>query len=89
VGAILSLMFLTGWVADFYLAGGVICGGACLLLADFLLSRFSILSGYPISYVKVCQIKSCSLCNTRVFHQRYNRPGGHQQSITLKPATLV
>ena len=89
VGAILSLMVLTGWVADFYSAGGVICGGTCLLLADFLLSGFSIVSGYPISYVKVCQIKSCSLCNTRVFHQRHNRPGGHQHSITLERATLV
>jgi len=28
-------------------------------------------------------------CNTRVFHQRHNRPGGHQQSITLERATLV
>jgi len=51
VDAILSLMFLTGQVADFYLAGGVICGGACLLLADFLLSGFSIVSGYPIHYI--------------------------------------
>jgi len=42
---------LTGRVADFYSAGGVICGGACLLLADFLLSGFSIVSGYPIRYV--------------------------------------
>jgi len=32
---------------------------------------------------------TCHDCNTRVFHQRYNRPGGHQQSITLERATLV
>ena len=51
VGAILSLMFLTGRIADFYSAGRVICGGACLLLADFLLSGFSIVSGYPSHYV--------------------------------------
>ena len=51
VGAILSLMFLTGRVADFYSAGGVVCGEACLLLADFLLSGFSIVSGYPIRYI--------------------------------------
>jgi len=51
VGAILSLMFLTGRVAEFYSAGGVIYEGACLLLADFLLSGFSIVSSYPIRYV--------------------------------------
>ena len=28
-------------------------------------------------------------CNTRMFHQRHNRPGGHQQSITLEWTTLV
>jgi len=30
-----------------------------------------------------------STCNTRVFHQQHNRPGGHQQSITPERATLV
>jgi len=33
--------------------------------------------------------RSIHNCNTRVFHQRHNRPGGHQQSITLERATLV
>ena len=51
LGAILSLMFLTGRFADFYSAGGVICGVASLLLVDFLLSGFSIVSGYLIRYV--------------------------------------
>jgi len=29
------------------------------------------------------------VCNTQVFHQWHNRPGGHQQSITLEWATIV
>jgi len=28
-------------------------------------------------------------CDTPVFHQRHNSPGGHQQSVTLERATLV
>jgi len=35
------------------------------------------------------QFFDLTACNTRVFHQRHNRPGGHQQSITLERATLV
>jgi len=38
---------------------------------------------------KIDQAMPDHICNTRVFHQRHNRPGGHQQSITLERATLV
>jgi len=70
VGAILSLMFLTGRVADFYSAGGVICGEACLLLADFLLSGFSIVSGYPIRYVSGLAERSIRAHNLLEYRDR-------------------
>ena len=41
------------------------------------------------AYIPQRQIQLQCYCNTRVFHQRHNRPGGHQHSITLERATLV
>jgi len=81
ITALLHVMIAAMDVMQGACAGNVKCGSSIYRCTLDIENRTG-LSHYAWNPLHVC-------CNTRVFHQRHNRPGGHQQSITLERATLV